>query len=685
MSTSVKANHKEKNIAIVGQPNTGKSTLFNRLSGSNQHVGNWPGKTIERKSSTVEYKNVAYSLVDLPGTYSLTANSPEELIARNYVLDESPDLVVVVVDASQLSRSLYMVTEMMTLGIPFIVALNMMDVADKKGLKIDIEILEKSLGFQVIPMTASKNMGISKLMEAIEFLSENKAEVIQVKKNNENFPFYEKLQTEIADDVPKDYKVEWVAQKLMENDLHITDVMKKQMSDKQWTAVIQKLPDDDQGILLVANDRYNWISKILRQCTTQQKKETLATRGWFDRIATHPVFGGFLSLFIVLGGFIFAACLGFGVFGLLEPVASQLIQWVQTSFAESIPILAALLSQGILPAVYMICSVSAFIFGVLLFTGFLEDVGYLPRMAYVADIFMSRIGLHGKSFMPLFLGLGCNIGSVMGCRVIESTQQRFKTIIISSHMPCQGVMATIAFMIAVFFGPVSLLIIIAAAGALIIQVYITSLLLDYTVLKGSKTGMIMELPPYHQPNLQTIWNFVWIRFKAFFKRAGSLIACIIILVWALSYFPNGNMVDSYLASAGKFFEPMGMLMGMDWKLLTCLFVAFFSKEAALISMAVIYGIQIADGSLVGLLMNNISSGRHVGNHELSMMLVDTISQPSALAFIFAILFSIPCFSTIGVIFSETKSLKWTVGSTAYYTLLSFLWGVAAYHTGLLFF
>lgn len=679
--------NKETTIALAGQPNTGKSTVFNFLTGAKQHVGNWPGKTVEKKKGRFFYDGASYSLVDLPGTYSLSANSSEEVIARDFIIKQAPGLIVVVVDASQLSRSFYLVAEVINLGVPVIVALNMMDVAEKNGLKIDIDAFEKSLGFKVVPMTASKNIGISDLTEAIRDIAQtsDKPRKIHFNLDEKYSALLGLLQNKIKDHVPAGYTVEWVAQKLLEDDSEITGLMQKQIGRKNWRSIGAMLPDDNRGALAIANARYGWINKILANCVVHEKTDgAIFHRSRFDKVATNPISGGILSIFITLVGFILAASLGFGTLAILQPVIG-FIQFVQTSFGDKLPILTALITQGIIPGICMILSVSSFIFGVLLFLGLLEDIGYLPRMAYIADIFMSRIGLHGKSFMPLFIGFGCNIGAVMGCRVIESTRQRFKTIIIASHVPCPGVMVTIAFMIGIFFGPIAPLIVVAVTVALLLQTYITSRLLDHTVLQGAKTGMIMELPPYHMPNWRTIWNYVWLHYKSFLQKAGSLIAVIIILVWALSYFPNGNMYDSYLASAGKALEPIGMLMGMDWKLLTCLFVAFFSKEAALVAMAVIYGIQITDGSLLGLMMDNFSNGPQVSNDELGHFLFGAISQPSALAFIFAILFSIPCFSTVGAIFYETKSLKWTIGSVVYYTSLSFIWGIIAYRIGLLLF
>lgn len=672
----------EITVALAGQPNTGKSTVFNFLTGSNQHVGNWPGITVEKKEGRFVRDGISYRVVDLPGTYSLSANSKEEMISRDFVIKQAPDLIVVVVDASQLTRSLYLVAEMMSLGAPMILALNMMDVAEKKGLAIDLDAFEKSIGVPVVPMTASKRIGIDALSESIAERAEVRTPVLETCCNPDgDADLLQRLQDTIKGYVPEDYRVEWVAQKLLEEDSEIIDLMQKQMDEQEWRSLRKMLPDDNRGAFAVARARYDWIHKILADSVVREKNEV--HRSLFDKVATNLLSGTILGMVVTLTGFVLAVIIAFGCVVMIHPLAVDGIQKVQNTVGQSLPLLADFIAQGVIPALSMIFGVSVFIFGIMLFTSFLEDIGYLPRMAYIADMFMSRIGLPGKSFMPLFMGFGCNIASVMGCRVIESTRQRFKTIIISSHVPCPGVMVTVAFMIGIFFGPVAPVIVVAAAVALLVQTYITSRLLDHTVLRGTETGMIMELPPYHMPNWQTIWAHVWRRFTSFVQKAGSLIAFIIAVIWALSYFPNGNMVDSYLAVVGKAFEPLGMLMGMDWKLLTCLFVAFFSKEAALIAIAVLYGIQIEEGALTGLMMDNIFP--EVGNDAVGRFLAGNVSQPSALAFIFALLFSIPCYATVGAVYYETKSLKWTIGSVVYYTTLSLVWGIAAYHIGLLFF
>ncbi len=673
-------------VALAGQPNTGKSTVFNFLTGSNQHVGNWPGITVEKKEGTFVRDGVSYKVVDLPGTYSLSANSREELIARDFIIRKAPDLVVVVVDASQLTRSLYLVAEMMAVGVPLIVALNMMDVAEKKGLAIDLYACMKSVGVPVVPMTASRGRGIDSLCQAIADSA------------GQGFCSYEPcctpegdfavllqhIQERIEEYVPDGYRLGWVARKLLEDDSEMIGMMRERMGEKEWLPVQKMLPADNQGAFALVKARYDWIDRIVASSVVRKEGSDPAIhRGFFDKLATNLFTGTVLAMLVTLAGFVLSATVAFSFLMLMNPLIIGAVEAVQGRIGEGLPLLGDFIAQGVIPAVTMIVAISVFIFGIMLFTAFLEDIGYLPRMAYIADMFMNRIGLPGKSFLPLFMGLGCNIASVMGCRVIESKRQRFKTIIISSHVPCPGVMVTIAFMIGIFFGSLAPFIAAAAFLALLLQTYMTSKLLDHTVLRGAEAGLIMELPPYHIPNLKTIWAHVWRRFTSFVRKAGSLLAVIIAMIWALSYFPNGNMMDSYLATAGKIFEPLGMLMGMDWRLLTCLFVAFISKEAALIAIAVLFGIQTGEGALTGMMIGEGVS--EADNAIIGSVLAAQVSLPAALAFIFALLFSIPCFATVGSVYFETQSLKWTIGSVLYYTSLSLIWGIAAYQVGLLLF
>ncbi|MCG8632515.1 MAG: ferrous iron transport protein B [Desulfobacterales bacterium] len=682
--------NKEIILALTGQPNTGKSTIFNKLTGARQHVGNWPGKTVEKKQGVFKKKSTTYNIVDLPGTYSLTANSQEEVIARDFVISEKPGLIIAVVDASQLERSFYMVAEIIAMKQPVIIVLNMMDVAQNQGIRIDTGRLASITGVPVVPMSAALNQGVELLTAEIELWADGRGQPMA---GTDTF-LTEALSSRVRDlessleeiVLPRKYRKEWVAVKLLEGDAEIRELVAQCAGKEVWSRLSKSYGFHNSDIIGVAEARFQRIQEILAHCLESGEPAALRQKiKGFDRLATHPVTGSLFSLLVMFTGFFFAAVMGFSSIHILKYPVNSMADYIASSMGPSFPVLADMVSQGIIPGAYLVFSMSAFVFGVLLLIGFLEDVGYLPRMAYVADIFMNRLGLHGKSFIPLFMGFGCNIAAVMGTRVIDSARQRMLTIFLSSIIPCPGVLITAAFIISIFFSPVAAVMVIAMAAAVLVHLFLTSLFVGKVLLPGTASGMSMELPPYHAPNCKTILNYAWIHYKGFIKKGGTLIASIIIVIWALTYFPTGNMNESYLSDLGKIFEPLGSLMGMDWKLLTCLFVAFFSKEAALAAIGVIYGLTSADGSLMTVIMGVINNGSATQNLELASLMSQSVSRPSALAFVFAVLFSVPCYSTVGAIYFETKSLKWTIGASLYYVTASVIWGILAYNAGKMIF
>lgn len=663
-------------VALAGQPNTGKSTIFNGLTGSHQHVGNWPGKTIAKKEGFFKMKETDFRLIDLPGSYSLSASSAEEALTRDYLLSKELDLVVVVVDAAQLSRSLYMAVEIMELGLPLLLAVNMMDVATIKGTDVDCNELAKMLGVPVIGLSANTKDGLmclkdgiarhcAKLPEQKDYnLPEEMIETANIKEKISHYPL----------DMPND----WVVGKVIEYDSYIDAKLEEVMSETEYSELQESLGKANIDSSKPGSHRFQFIHKVVEKVSTGKNK---FGRNRFDKYATHPITGTLLGLFITICGFVGAMLLAYFFVDFLYTPTNWLIEETRILLTPISPVFASFLGQGLLPSIYMVTSLSVFIFCMLFFTGLFENIGYLSRMAYISDIFMQRFGLHGKSFLPLFMGFGCNIAGILGCRVIDIARQRFKTIVIASHVPCPGVMVTVAFFIAIFFGGLAPFILLAVFCSIIIQLLITSKILDHTVLKGVHRGMMMELPPYHRPNWLVIFKFVWRNYTTFLKKAGSLMITMLTIVWALSYFPGSNMNESYLAMIGKIIEPAGMLMGMDWRLLTCLLVAMFSKEAAIIALAVIYGIDSTDMSLVGIMMGD-NSGR-TSNIALQQVLAISIQPASALAFIFATVFSIPCYATVATIYYETKSLQWTAGICVYYFFITFLWGALAYQVGLI--
>jgi len=676
----------QNTIALAGQPNTGKSTIFNRLTGSNQHVGNWPGKTVEKKEGAFKYNGRSYKLVDLPGTYSLTANSLEEIIARDFIIKEQPDVLIVVVDASQLERTLYLVAETAMLRTETIVALNMMDVAEKEGRVLSPDAMGKVMGVKVIPMVAAKNKGIPELLEAIKDSVDNDKpdeKLEQQLLEGDTLALLNEIKLIIKGHVPSPYSEEWTALKLLEGDEEISRIMRNKLEPLRWLEIDKIVNDSDA--LLVADSRYEWIQKIISSTGERpDRKNILARRHKFDRIATHPVWGKFVAVGILLLAVIAAVSIGYLGMPFIRAV-SLVADGTRTLLAPAPVWLSSMMADGVIVGVGMATALSFFLMAVFIIVGFLEDVGYLPRLAYVFDSFMQRLGLHGKSFMPLLMSFCCNVGGVLGTRVVDSWRQRLITVLLVPIIPCVAIWAMVSFIGAIFFGARTPLIVVALLIAAAFHLVLTSFLLRRIVVKGEATGLIMELPPYHKPNLKTIWSYAWTNEKAYLKRGFTIIALTSFFVWLLSYFPNGNIETSFLASTAKFLNPVGKLMGFDWRLMVALIAATVSKESALAAIAIIYGVGQKFSSLTGLAVGTMVTPGCYEREALGSILMQTISPAAAFAFLFVITFSIPCLATIGVLYSETRSLKWTAGASIYYTLSSLIAGILAYHAGLLFF
>jgi len=649
-------------IALAGQPNVGKSTLFNLLTGLNQHVGNWPGKTVERREGKFAFNDHSYNLVDLPGTYSLTANSPEEVIAREFILREQPDVVIAVVNASNLERSLYLVAELVTLPAPVIVALNMMDVAAQEGLCIEPEVLEAALGVPVIPITATRAAGTLALLNVIEdtlagncLLTPRLPEI-----RADHRIALDEILHHITGCVPSPYPSEWVALKLLEGDTEITRTMQSALPAEKWEAVNLVLRDHDDALLAVASGRYEWIGRMVRAAVVQPRMGQISWTKRLDEWAAHPFWG----LWILAG------ILGL-VFWLTFTIGSPAQIWLDSRVVGGLSTLAGrvlaeapfwvrgLVVDGILGgagAVLTFLPIMVIFFAVF---GLLEDTGYMARAAYVMDNLMHLMGLHGKSFLPLFLGFGCNVPSILGTRVIDSKPARLLTILIAPLIPCTARMAVVAFLAPAFFGPKALLISWVLVLFSMLILVLSGSLLNKLIFNGQRSAFIMEMPLYHLPNARTIGLLVWQRTLSFVRKAGTNILAMALVIWVLSVLPGGNFQTSYLVQFGKFIEPVGRWMGFDWRLTVALIASFPAKENAIATLGVLFG-------------NNQGVG-------LVQSLTSTYSVASGLSFLVVTMLFIPCMATVAVIRQETNSWGWTVFNIAFMLMISVAAGSGVYH------
>ena len=649
-------------IALAGQPNMGKSTLFNLLTGLNQHVGNWPGKTVERREGIFSVDGNEFRLVDLPGTYSLTANSPEEVIAREFILREQPAVVVAVVSAANLERSLYLVAELAALDAPVVVALNMMDVAEQEGICVEPQVLEAALGLPVVAMTASRAMGVRELLWVVQDVLSGKR-VITPRPPEVSVDHREimgQIEDLIAGYVPAPYPENWVALKLLEGDVEVARMMQAALPSTTWEAVQVVLRAHDDAFMAVASGRYEWIGRMIRAAVTRPRIGQIGLTERLDRWAAHPLWG-LIILAVILGL----------VFWLTFTLGTPLQGWLSGRIVAPIAGLAAdalagapfwlrgMVVGGVIGGVGSVLTFLPIL--VIFFAAFtlLEDMGYMARAAYVMDNLMHLMGLHGKSFLPLFLGFGCNVPAIMGTRVIDSWPARLLTILIAPLVPCTARMAVVAFIAPVFFGANAIWVSWGLVLLSLSMLVSSGALLNRVIFKGERSAFIMEMPLYHIPNARTIGLLVWQRALSFVKKAGTTILAMSLLVWILSFLPNGNMNTSFLARFGQLLEPVGKWMGFDWRLTVALITSFPAKENAIATLGVLFG-----NSPQGGLANTLSA---------------TFSSASALSFLVVTMLFIPCMATVAVTKQETNSWRWTLLSVSLLLGISVAAGIVVFH------
>ena len=647
-------------VALAGQPNVGKSTLFNLLTGLSQHVGNWPGKTVERKEGTFTHNGTPYRLVDLPGTYSLTANSAEEVIAREFIIRERPDVVVALVDAAILERSLYLVAELISLPAPVIVALNMMDVAEQEGVHIEPQVLEAALGVPVVPMVATRNRGVSELLAAVDGVARGEYDYhpTSPRIRQDHQDILQDVEQLIEGCVPDPYPLDWVALKLLEGDRKITRMMERCLPEDRQEALHILLREHDDALVAVASGRYEWIGRMIRAALTRPKTGRIGLTERVDRWATHPVWGLMILAGILGLAFWLTYAVGSPLQELLDTyVVNNLAGVVRSALAGGPSWLADLMADGVIGgagAMLTFLPILVVFFAVM---AVLEDVGYLARAAYVMDRFMHLMGLHGKSFLPLFLGFGCNVPAVLGSRVIESKRARLLTVLLAPLVPCTARMTVIAFLAPAFFGAAAAFVSWGMILLALTVLAVSGVLINRIFFRGERAAFIMELPLYHVPNRRTIALRVWQRSLSFIRKAGTLILAVSVVVWALSTLPGGDIETSYLARIGRLLEPVGQLMGLDWRLTVALLTSFIAKENSIATLGVLFATSEGAG--------------------LAMTLAGTFSTATALAFLTVQMLFIPCVATVAVIRQET-SWKWALFDLAFLLGVSLVAGGVVY-------
>jgi ferrous iron transport protein B len=643
--------------------------VFNALTGLRQHVGNWPGKTVEKKSGICQRDGKVFSVVDLPGSYSLGANSTEEEIARDFLARERPDIVVAIVDASSLERNLYLVCELLQLGVPMVVALNMMDVARSGGLEVDAGALEAALGVPVVPMVARNGQGIQQLLESIEAVAEGEtaSPVDGPRLSPAVQPLLAKLDAAVPADLDIPYPRRWALVKLLEGDPSIRRSMKAALPPDAWERIRNILHQHEQAMLEIASSRYDWAAETYRRAVGRPGGENISLGERADRLLTHP-----------LGGLIAFAAVVFGIYWLMFSLGAPMQAWLNDNVVvRSADALedalrgwpdwsTSLLANGLIGGAGLVLTFIPILAILFLALAILEDVGYMARAAFVMDRFMHRVGLRGQSFLPLFLGWGCNVPAIMGSRIVESRAARLTTILVTPLVPCAARMVVIALFTAAFFGGAAVLVSWSMVMMNLAVLALAALLISRFVFRGQDSSFVMEIPRYHAPNIRTVLLATGERVRRFVMLAGTVILAMSLVVWAFSSFPSNDVGDSILGHIGRGLAPVGGLMGLDWRMMVALLTSFVAKEQTIATLRVILG--TGDGA----------------NGALKTELTSIMVPAAAVSFIALQMLFVPCAASVAAIRQETRSWRWTGFAVGYMLTISFAVAIVIYQVARLF-
>ena len=673
-------------IALAGNPNCGKTTLFNALTGSNQFVGNWPGVTVEKKEGKLKgHKDV--TIMDLPGIYSLSPYTLEEVVARNYLINERPDAIINIVDGTNIERNLYLSTQIMELGIPVVMAVNMMDLVEKAGDKIHTDKLSKLLGCEVVEISALKGTGIQKAAEKAISLAERKNEVTPVHEFDSKVEdAITAVGTMLGMDIPEVQK-RFFAIKLLEKDDKIKEQMK---SVPDVSAEIKTLEDafDDDTESIITNERYVYISSIIGKCVTKGQKGGMTISDKIDRIVTNrwlalPIFA--VVMFIVyyvsittVGGFL-TDWTNDVLFGDIIPpaiekalVAVNCADWLQ-----------GLILDGIVAGVGAVLGFVPQMLVLFIFLAFLEGCGYMARVAFIMDRIFRKFGLSGKSFIPMLIGSGCGVPGVMASRTIESDRDRKMTIMTTTFVPCGAKLPIIALIAGAFFnnaGWVAWSAYFVGVAAIICS----GIILKKTkMFSGEPAPFVMELPAYHMPTVGNVLRSMWERGWSFIKKAGTIILLSTIILWFLMSFgwvdgkfgmlDAEQLNDSILASIGNviapIFAPLGWTKaGEGWKMAVAAITGLIAKENVVATFGMLFGFaEVAeDGS------------------EIWGNLAQVMTPIAAYGFLVFNLLCAPCFAAMGAIKREMNNAKWFWFAIGYQCGLAYIVSLCIYQFGTLF-
>lgn len=679
---------KEFTFALAGNPNSGKTTLFNELTGSHYEVGNWAGVTVERKEGICKYvyhdhithfdthehesehkHDEAHNhirIVDLPGIYSLSPNSAEEVITRDYILREKPDLILNIVDATNLERNLYLTTQLAEMGTPMVIALNMMDALEGNGVSVDVSALQKELGIRIMPISASKGRGVQDLVtECLKTASENKAPECPLK--------YGADIENAAEDIQSCECLNRLCSlKLIEHDARLKSDIKCEKTHTVLERASKNIADIETYI---AEKRYSFIKAVTKKCIsiTGENKQAIRTSK-IDSVVTHPVFA--IPVFILIMFLVFE--ITFGAFGsFLSDLVDNLFNVRFAGFIEKCleavgagAFAKGLVVDGAIAGVGGVVTFFPQIMLLFLFLSFLEDSGYMARTAFIMDKLFMRLGLSGKSFVPMIMGFGCSVPAIMSVRTLENERDRKLTLLLIPFMSCGAKMPVYATFTAALFPDNAGIVTFSLYLVGIFLAIVSGLIFSRTVLKGETPPFVLELPPYRMPTLKSTFHHMWEKAKDFAIRAGTVLFAASVIIWLLQNLDftlhmTADSSQSIIGKIGHLIAPVFVPCGFgDWRAAVSLMSGFAAKEAVVSSMSILYGTGGASG--------------------LISALQSSFTPLSAYAFLIFVLLYVPCIAAVSALSAELNSRKLTVFSVVYQIGIAYIMSMLVFQIGSLF-
>ncbi|MGN0212517.1 MAG: ferrous iron transport protein B [Muribaculaceae bacterium] len=700
--TVARHRHSTINIALIGNPNCGKTSLFNIASGGKERVGNYSGVTVDAKEGFFTYKDFNFKVVDLPGTYSLSAYSPEELYVRRYLKEEIPDVIVNVLDGSNLTRNLYLTTELIDMDRSMVIALNMYDELKASGATFDYEAMGKMIGVPIVPTVSKTGEGLTDLLDAIISVYEGTHDSVRhvhVRLGQETEEAIGHIKDEIkASGSPiLQFSPRYLAIKMLEGDNEVEEMLKPlpnyakiAMVRNKWVAHIEDVLQEDIATD-IASEKYGFIAGALRETYIEGNKKTEGKRtDIIDAIVTNRWLG--FPIFIMIMFLMFWTTFEVGAYPMdWIGAAVDRIAGLVDGAMDAGP-LKDLIVDGVIGGVGGVIVFLPNILILYFFISFMEDSGYMARAAFIMDKIMHKMGLHGKSFIPLVMGFGCNVPAIMSTRIIESKSSRIITMLVNPFMSCSARLPIFVLFVSAFFPDNAAIVFMGLYMTGIVMAIVTARLLRHTLFKHDETPFVMELPPYRFPSMKSAMHHMWEKTEQYIHKMGTIILVGSIAVWALNYFPrdldksNDEMTavelehqqeNSYLASIGKFMTPFIEPLGLNWKASIALISGTTAKEIVVSTLGVLYTVDESDGDGSMMLQDRLAQPDSISGKP-------DFTLPSALSFMVFVLLYFPCIATIAAIVRESGSWKYGIFSICYNTALAWVVAFATYRICLLF-